>query len=240
LGTVSFAQVQSWRRRFDSKYGALYYPWILTPDPLRVENRPVRRVPPSGGVAGVYAANDLEQGVHHAPANRVVKFAQGAAEQLSDGEQDILNPMGINCIRDFPGRGLRVWGARTVSSDGAWRYVNVRRLMSFIEEALEEGLSWVVFKPNNTQLRTLIIASITAFLEALWERGALVGTTADEAFYIRCDSENNPPALSAEGKLLIEIGVALVRPAEFVVIRLGRLEDSFEIEEKQGRAYGNG
>ena len=101
----------------------------------------MRRVPPSGGVVGVYAATDLELGVDHAPANRVVKFAQGAPEEVSDGEQDILNPMGINCVRDFPGRGLRVWGARTVSSDGEWRYVNVRRLMSFIEEALEEGLA---------------------------------------------------------------------------------------------------
>lgn len=238
--TVSFAQVQSWRRRFDSKYGALYHPWILTPDPLRVEKRPVRRVPPSGGVVGVYAANDLEVGVHHAPANRVVKFAQGAAEPLSDGEQDLLNPMGINCIRDFPGRGLLVWGARTVSSDGDWRYVNVRRLMSFIEEALEEGLAWAVFKPNNTPLRSLITASVTVFLERLWEQGALVGTSADEAFYVRCDAENNPPAQAAEGKLLIEIGVAPVRPAEFVVIRLGRVEDSFEIEEKQGRGNGNG
>lgn len=235
----SFAQVQSWRRRFDSKYGALYHPWILMPDPLRVDNQPVRRVPPSGGVVGVYAATDLELGVHHAPANRVVKFAQGATEQVSDGEQDVLNTMGINCVRDFPGRGLRVWGARTVSSDGEWRYVNVRRLMSFIEEALEEGLAWAVFKPNNDDLRSMIIASVTIFLEQLWGQGALVGATADEAFFVRCDAENNPPDAAAQGKLLIEIGVALVRPAEFVVIRLGRLEDSFEIEEQRGRGYGN-
>ena len=236
----SFGQVQSWRRRFDSKYGALYHPWILTPDPLRVENRPVRRVPPSGAVVGVYAANDLELGVHHAPANRPVKFAQGAAEEISDAQQDILNPAQINCLREFPGRGLRVWGARTVSSDPEWRYVNVRRLMSFIEEALEESLAWAVFQPNNFQLRSLITAAVTVFLERLWEQGALVGGTAEQAFYVRCDAENNPDSETTKGRLLIEIGVALVRPAEFVVIRIGRVGESFEIEEKQGRAYGNG
>jgi hypothetical protein len=238
--TGSFGQVQSWRRRFDSKYGALYHPWILAPDPLRVENAPVRRVPPSGAVVGGYAANDLELGVHHAPANRPLKFTQGAAEEISDGQQDILNPAGINCLREFPGRGLRVWGARTVSSDPEWRFVNVRRLMSFIEEALQKGLEWAVFQPNGYRLRSLITASVTVFLDRLWEQGALVGASADEAFYVRCDAENNPDSETASGKLLIEIGIALVRPAEFVVIRIGRVDESFEIEERQGRGIGNG
>jgi uncharacterized protein len=237
--TGSFGQVQSWRLRFESKFGALYHPWILTPDPLRVENRPVRRVPPSGAVVGCYAANDLELGVHHAPANRLVKFAQGAAEEVSDGQQDVLNPAGINCLREFPGRGLRVWGARTVSRDPEWRFVNVRRLMSFVEEALEEGLQWAVFRPNGFQLRSLITASVTVFLERLWEQGALVGARAEEAYFVRCDAENNPDSETARGKLLIEVGVALVRPAEFVVIRIGRIDESFEIEERQGRGYGN-
>ena len=238
--TGSFPQVHSWRRRFDSKFGALYHPWILAPDPLRVENSPVRRVPPSGAVTGIYARVDLEAGVHYAPANRVLKFTQGPVDDVSDGEQDILNPMGVNCIRYVPGRGLRVWGARTVSSDPEWRFVNVRRLMSLIEEALDEGLAWAVFQPNNGTLRSQITASVTVFLESFWERGALVGATPEEAFYIRCDDDNNPPGDMAAGRLMIEIGVALVRPAEFVVIRLGRINDSFEIEEKKGRGYGSG
>ncbi len=203
-----------------------------------MENRPVRRVPASGAVAGIYAGVDLELGVHHAPANRLIRFALGAVEEVSEAQQEILNPLGINCLRELPGRGFRVWGARTISSDSEWRYVNVRRLMSLIEEGLEDSLAWAVFQPNNRQLRSDITASVTVFLEGLWEAGALVGRTAEEAFYVRCDEENNPPAEMDLGKLLIEIGVAPVRPAEFVVIRIGRIEDSFEIEERDARPYG--
>jgi phage tail sheath protein FI len=236
--TNSFSQVQSWRHRFDSKFGALYHPWVLVPDPLRVENRPVRRVPPCGVVTGVYAGVDLEQGVHHAPANRLIQFALGPLEDVSEAEQEILNPLGINCLRELPGRGFRVWGARTISRDTEWIYVNVRRLMSLIEEALEDSLAWAVFQPNGPKLRRDITASIHAFLETLWEAGALVGNTADEAFYVRCDEENNPPSAMDLGKLLIEIGVAPVRTAEFVVIRIGRIDDSFEIEERGRAPYG--
>lgn len=233
IGTTagSASEIQSWRHRFDSKFAALYYPWVLVNDPLRLGGETVRAIPPSGQVAGVYARTDLEQGVHYAPANCELRWTQAVAEEVSAVMQEIFNPAGINCIRTFPGRGIRVYGARTVSSDASWRYVNVRRLMSLIEESVEQSLQWTVFEPNNFALRNNIIVVLTGFLESLWQRGALVGRTPDEAFFVRCDSENNPPWLADMGRLLVEVGVAPVIPAEFVIFQIGRTEDTLQIDE---------
>jgi phage tail sheath protein FI len=233
---IDVAAIQSWRQRFDSKYAALYYPWVLVYDPLRLGGAVVRAIPPSGHVAGLFARTDTEVGVHKAPANIELRWAQGITDDISADVQSILNPLGINCIRNFAGRGVRLYGARTVSSDAAWRYVNVRRLLMMIEEAVEDATQWAVFEPNDLGLRHALILSISSFLEALWQRGALVGSTADEAFFVKCDSENNPPTLADLGQLLVEVGVAPVVPAEFVVFRIGKTADTLEIREANGRA----
>lgn len=228
---VDLGEVQSWRQRFDTKYAALYYPWILVRDPLQLGNQVVRRVPPSGHVAGVYAATDLAVGVHQAPANVALTWAQGLTTELTAVMQGLLNPMGIDCIRPFQGRGLRVYGARTLSSDTSWRFVNVRRLLSMIEHALLFSMQWAVFEPNNVFLQHSLRASISSFLEAVWKQGALAGNTADEAFFIICDSTNNPPAAAANGQLIVDIGVAPTEPAEFVVFRIGNAADALEVSE---------
>jgi hypothetical protein len=232
---VDLGEIQSWRQRFDTKYAALYYPWVLVYDPLGSGNRLVRAVPPSGHVAGIFARTDVGSGVHKAPANAALRWAQDVTAEVSAEMQGVLNPIGVNCIRSFPGRGLRLYGARTVSSDPDWRYVNVRRLMMMIEEAVEEAVQWAVFEPNDFYLRQTLNMAISNFLAALWARGALVGETAAEAFFVKCDGENNPPAVVDLGQLIADVGVAPVRPAEFVVFRIGRTEDELEIVEMRGR-----
>ncbi|MBI2931820.1 MAG: phage tail sheath subtilisin-like domain-containing protein, partial [Planctomycetes bacterium] len=169
LGSIP-QDVKAFREGFDSSYGFLYYPWLSINDPLT--DAP-KTVPPSGYVAGIYARSDTERGVHKAPANEVVRGAIGLQFQVSKSEQDSLNPDGINCIRTFPGRGIRVWGARTVSSDPAWRYINVRRLFNFVEESIEQGTQWVVFEPNDRDLWERVKRDITAFLTRVWRDGAL-------------------------------------------------------------------
>jgi phage tail sheath protein FI len=220
---LSPQQVEKWRSnevRYDSKYAALYYPWIQVTNPLG-NGKPLL-VPPSGHVAGVYARSDTERGVHKAPANEVVRGALGLATQVTKEEQDVLNPVGINCIRAFPGRGIRIWGARTVSSDPAWRYINVRRLFNFVEESIEQGTQWVVFEPNDIDLWERVKRDITAFLTRVWRDGALFGRTAAEAFYVKCDEELNPVEVRDAGQLIIEIGIAPVKPAEFVIFRISQ------------------
>jgi phage tail sheath protein FI len=215
-------QVNTWRMQetgYDSKYGALYYPWIQVTNPL---NGAGLLVPPSGHLAGIYARSDTERGVHKAPANEVVRGAIGLALQITKSEQDSLNPIGVNCIRAFPGRGIRVWGARTISSDPAWRYINVRRLFNYIEESIELGTQWVVFEPNDVDLWERVKRDITAFLTRVWRDGALFGTTPEEAFYVKCDEELNPPEVRDAGMLIIEIGLAPVKPAEFVIFRISQ------------------
>jgi hypothetical protein len=223
--------VATWRRRFDSKYAALYHPWVLVHDPLRTDGRLVRAVPPSGHVAGVFARVDNAVGVHHAPANEALAWATGAAAAVTAELQGLLNPIGVNCIRMLPGRGLRVYGARTVSAEPAWRYVNVRRLMTVIEEAVDQALQWAVFEPHDVYLRETVRLAVTGLLERVWEAGALAGANPDEAFFVNCDETNNPPADAALGRLLVDVGVAPVRPAEFVVFRVGRTNDQLEITE---------
>jgi phage tail sheath protein FI len=219
---LSPQQVAEWRQEktgYDSKYAALYYPWFSVLDPLTGNNR---AVPPSGHMAGVWARNDDSRGVHKAPANEVIRGAIRPETQLTKGEHDLLNPMGVNCIRAFPGRGIRVWGARTLSSDAEWRYLNVRRLFNYLEESIMAGTQWVVFEPNDDALWARIRRTISAFLVNEWRKGALFGLTPDEAFYVKCDRETNPAEGIDAGQVVCEIGVAPVKPAEFVIFRLAQ------------------
>ncbi|MEU7022817.1 phage tail sheath subtilisin-like domain-containing protein [Streptomyces sp. NPDC046203] len=221
---LSPQEVGDWRTDragYDSKYAALYYPWIRVADPSSTSR--ITLVPPSGHIAGIWARNDDQRGVHKAPANEVVRGAVALATQLTKGEHDRLNPAGVNCIRAFPGRGIRVWGARTLASDPAWRYLNVRRLFNYLEESILAGTQWVVFEPNDDALWARIRRTVAAFLVNEWRRGALFGLTPDEAFYVKCDRETNPPESVDGGQVICEIGVAPVRPAEFVVFRLSQL-----------------
>ncbi len=215
-------QIKEWRvdtAGYDSKYAALYYPWIKVFDPLSGTNA---HVPPSGHLAGIWARNDETRGVHKAPANEVIRGAVALQTQVTKAEQDLLNPVGINCLRGFPGRGLRVWGARTLSSDAAWRYLNVRRLFNYLEESILDGTQWVVFEPNDDALWARIRRTIGAFLVNEWRKGALFGLTPDEAFYVKCDRETNPAEGIDAGQVVCEIGVAPVKPAEFVIFRLAQ------------------
>jgi phage tail sheath protein FI len=211
-----------WRQEragYDSKHATLYYPWIKVFDPSTGQSR---FMPPSGHVAGVWARTDTERGVHKAPANEVLRGVIDLQNQLTKGEQDLLNPIGVNCVRAFPGRGVRVWGARTLSSDPAWRYLNVRRLFNYLEESILVGTQWVVFEPNDERLWARIRRNIYAFLVNEWRAGALFGTTPEEAFYVKCDSETNPTEVIDAGQVICEIGVAPVKPAEFVIFRLAQ------------------
>ncbi|RME74495.1 MAG: phage tail sheath family protein [Chloroflexi bacterium] len=215
-------QVNKWRMDvagYDSSYATLYYPWIQVMDP--VTNSP-KYIPPCGHIAGIWARNDNTRGVHKAPANEVVAGATGLAYNVTKGEHDVLNPNGINVIRAFPGRGIRVWGARTLTSDPAWRYLNVRRLFNYVEKSIERGTQWVVFEPNEPMLWGRIVRDVSAFLSTVWAQGALFGTTPDQAYYVKCDAELNPPETRDQGLLFIEIGMCPVKPAEFVVFRISQ------------------
>jgi uncharacterized protein len=221
LPGLSPQDVKSWRMaetNYDSKFASLYYPWLKVAGP---EGQPIA-VPPCGHMAGIYARSDNERGVHKAPANEVVRGALEAASKVTKGEQDTLNPIGVNCIRSFSGQGIRVWGARTLSSDPAWRYVNVRRLFNFVEKSIERGTQWVVFEPNDSDLWARVRRDVGAFLTGVWRDGALFGLTAGEAFFVKCDAEVNPPDVRDRGQLVIEIGLAPVKPAEFVIFRLSQ------------------
>lgn len=230
------SQVMGWRQQFDSSYAALYYPWVLASDPLRLSGQALRAIPPSGHAAGVIARTDRSVGAHKAPANAVLEWAQGFTLDVSEEWQALLNPLGINCLRALPGRGLRVYGARTLSSDPAYRFLNVRRLLLLIRRALYISLQWAVFEPQDFYLRQTLLLAISGFLAALRRKGALAGATPDQAFFVRCDEENNPPAEVDLGRLVVDIGVAPVHPAEFVVLRIGRTEDELEITELNGVA----
>ena len=215
-------QIKEWRvdkAGYDSKFAALYWPWVKAADPASGKNI---YMPPSGFVAGVWGRNDDTRGVHKAPANEVVRGAISLEVQITKNEHDLLNPVGINCLRTFPGRGIRVWGARTLSSDPAWRYLNVRRLFNYLEESILDGTNWVVFEPNDDALWAKIRRTISAFLVNEWRKGALFGLTPDEAFYVKCDRETNPAEGIDAGQVLCQIGVAPVKPAEFVIFQLSQ------------------
>lgn len=224
-------QIREWRvdkARYDSKYATLYWPWIKVFDP--VAGQPTL-VPPSGHMAGIWARSDDTRGVHKAPANEVIRGAIDLELLITKSEHDQLNPQGINCIRAFPGRGVRVWGARTLSSDPAWRYLNVRRLFNFIEGSVLGGTQWVVFEPNDMALWERVKRTINSFLVRVWRDGALFGATPQEAFYVKCDSETNPSEVIDAGQLVVEIGIAPVKPAEFVIFRISQFSGGASLTE---------
>jgi hypothetical protein len=228
LGVAGIAQ---WRQGFDSTYGALYFPWVEVVDPLRLQRSPTLRIPPCGHVAGQIAEWDLRVGVHRAPANAALNWVQDVTIPVDDRLAGELNPRGINAIRALPGRAIRVFGARTTSSDPDWRFLNVRRLLVSIRRALDAALQWAVFEPNDWMTRLKIDLAIRGYLTALWERGALTGAVPEEAFFVRCDDGNNPPRSRDLGQLIAEVGVAPSVPFEFVVVRVGRQNNSFEYAE---------
>ncbi len=211
----------------DSKYGGYYFPWVEVYDPFKGNIFQ----PPSGYIAGIYARSDGERGVHKAPANEIVRGAIGLKYNITRGEQDLLNPKGINVIRSFPNRGIRVWGARTISSDASWRYVNVRRLFNMVEQSIELGTQWVVFEPNDQRLWKRVTRDISAFLLRLWRQGALFGKTPEEAFFVKCDDETNPPEVIDAGQMICEIGMCPVKPAEFVIFRIGQMPSGGDVSE---------
>jgi phage tail sheath protein FI len=224
-------KIKEWRVEtagFDSKQATMYWPWIKVFDPASGQNI---FVPPSGHVAGIWARNDTTRGVHKAPANEVVRGAVTLEINITKGEHDQLNPEGINCIRAFPGRGIRVWGARTLSSDPAWRYLNVRRLFNFLEKSILNGTDWVVFEPNDQALWAKIRRTISSFLVMQWRAGALFGSTPGESFFVKCDDETNTAESIDVGQVICEIGVAPVKPAEFVVFRLSQFSGGTSLVE---------
>ncbi len=218
--------VQVQRNLYDSKYAALYYPWIQVYDPVTKKQI---NVPPSGHICGVYARSDNERGVHKAPANEKINGAlglektdSGDARIITKGLQEVLNPKGINCIIPFPGRGIRVWGARTISSEPLWKYINIRRLFIYVEKSIENATQWVVFEPNNERLWARVKQTITQFLTGIWREGALMGTTPEEAFFVKCDRTTMTQDDIDNGRLIIQIGIAPVKPAEFVIFRIAQ------------------
>jgi phage tail sheath protein FI len=217
------SQILSHRYNYDSEYAAYYEPWLETLD-LTTGN--TVQVPPSGHVLGIYARSDNNRGVHKAPANEVVNSITGIEFNFTNGEQDVLNPVGVNLIRSFTGRGIRVWGARTISSDGEWKYINVRRLFIFLEHSIDNGTQWVVFEPNNEALWAKVVATITAFLVSVWKTGALMGTKPEDAFFVKCDRSTMTENDIENGRLVCIIGVAPTFPAEFVIFQIGQFTAS--------------
>lgn len=229
------AQVQVHRSNYDTKYGALYYPWLAIPDPFPDNPRVTGNVliPPSGHMMGIYARSDIERGVYKAPANEVIRGIADLEVKLMKEHQDILNPRNINVLRNFRenNRGLRVWGARTLSSDPDWKYINVRRLFIFIEKSIDRGTQWVVFEPNDEPLWQRVKRVITAFLTQVWRDGALMGQTREEAFYVKCDRTTMTQNDIDNGRLIVQIGIAPVKPAEFVIFRIGQWTGGSSLEE---------
>jgi phage tail sheath protein FI len=218
-------QIKDWRSEvamYDSAFAALYYPWIKVDNPIGMNGNSEVYVPPSGHIAGVWARTDESRGVWKAPANDTIRGVLDLERTVSQNEQSLLNPIGINCIRPFGTRGIRIWGARTLASDSDWRYINVRRLFNMVEATILDGTQWAVFEPNDIALWEGVKRTLSGFLRGLWSAGALFGATADQAFYVKCDAETNPPESIDAGKLVVEVGIAPVKPAEFVVFRISQ------------------
>lgn len=225
--TDSLPDIQAQRQQFDTKYAALYHPWLLVPDPFPAGGlvRLDYPIPPTGHMLGIYARTDIERGVHKAPANEVVRGISGLERVLNKEQHDILNPypVNVNVIRDFRpnNRGIRVYGGRVITSDSDWKYVNVRRLLIFIEASIDRGLQWVVFEPNAEPLWARVRRSIVNFLTLVWRNGALEGTKPEEAFFVKCDRTTMTQTDIDQGRLICNVGVAPVKPAEFVIVRIG-------------------
>ncbi|HET9058298.1 MAG TPA: phage tail sheath subtilisin-like domain-containing protein [Acidimicrobiales bacterium] len=227
---MSPQQIQEWRSgvaMYDSAFAALYYPWIKVENPTPTNGSDAEiLVPPSGHLAGVWARVDDTRGVWKAPANETIAGCLDVEYPVTKTEQSLLNPIGINCIRPFGTRGIRVWGARTLASDTDWRYINVRRLFNMVETTILDGTQWAVFEPNDVKLWEGVKRTLTGFLSGLWRDGALFGSSPDQAFYVKCDAETNPPQSIDEGKLVVEVGIAPVKPAEFVIFRISQQKQS--------------
>ncbi len=213
-----------------SDYASFYFPWIKTRDPFFPSNRDLVTVAPSGYVAGVWARSDNVRGVHKAPANEPVTGALDLAYHVADAEQGTLNMRGINCLRYFPDSGILVWGARTIASNPEWRYLNVRRLFNMIEKSIATSTRWIVFEPNDQTLWKAITRDVSAFLTRIWRTGALMGSTPEEAFFVKCDEETNPQEEIDAGKVTIMIGIAPVKPAEFVVFQISQHQSGAQVE----------
>lgn len=222
-------QMKEWRSdvaMYDSPFAAMYYPWIKVANPIGTNGDSEIVVPPCGHVAGIWARTDETRGVWKAPANEVVRGALDVELNITKAEQGLLNPIGVNCIRPFGTRGIRVWGARTLSSNTDWTYVNVRRLFNMVETTIMNGTQWAVFEPNDVRLWEGLKRTISAFLRGLWRDGALFGATAEQAFFVKCDAETNPPESIDQGKVVVEVGIAPVKPAEFIVFRIAQIKET--------------
>lgn len=239
---LGMGAARAWRARFDSKFAALAYPWLRVRDPLAAPGAAslVRDIPAAGHLAGVCAASDLSIGVHKAPANVALAWVQDTTVAVDEAGRGVLNPLGINAVAAITGRGIRIMGARTVSSDPDWIYLNVRRLLIMIEKAIGLSIAWAAFEPNDVGTRTKLHLVLTTFLLSLWQRAALAGATPDEAFFVKCDDQNNPASLRDLGQLHVDIGVAPSKPFEFVVLRVGRVDNEFETTEVMGGVSGRG
>ena len=209
--------VATFRDMYDSTYAAMYHPWLQMFD---AGAKRTDYFPPSGAMAGIYARSDNSRGVHKAPANEVVRGCTGLSCNYNVGEQDILNPIGVNLIRALPGQGIRVWGARTISSNGLWKYVNVRRLFIYIEESIKANTNWVVFEPNSETLWSRVTRTIETFLATCWRDGALAGSSPEQAFFVECGPTTMTQDDIDNGRLICQIGIAPVKPAEFVIFRI--------------------
>ncbi len=215
----TLAQVRAMRGRLDSTYAAMYYPWVSVLDPI---TRREINLPPSGFLCGIYARNDINRAVWKAPANEVVTLALDFEHRLNKAQQDVLNPEGVNCLRFFEGRGFRVWGARTISSDPEWKYLNLRRYFAYLEHSIDRGTQWAVFEPNGDALWTNVRLTISDFLFNEWVSGALLGDKPEKAYFVRCDRSTMTQADLDNGRLICLIGVSVVKPAEYVVFRIGQ------------------
>lgn len=214
--------LRSFRSKYDTKYAAIYAPWIKIADPRPGGNGRLLTIPPSGSVAGIYARTDIERGVWKAPANAPVADAQDFEFRINKGVQDVLNPEGINCLRFFDQNGFRVWGARTLSRDPEWKYINVRRLFLFLEHSIDRGTQWVVFEPNNERTWANVRNTVWDFLFNVWTQGALMGTKPEDGFFVRCDRTTMTQNDLDNGRLVCLVGVAPAYPAEFVIFRIGQ------------------
>lgn len=216
---ATVAEVQAFRAAYDSKHAALYYPWVFAADG---QGGAQIALPPSGFACAIFARTDVTRGVWKAPANEVVTGALGLERDINKAMAEVLNPLGVNCIRAFAGRGIRIWGARTISSDPEWKYVNVRRVMTYLEASLGKGLEWAALEPNAPELWAEVVQTATDFLHNLWRDGGLLGAKSEEAFFVRCDRSTMTQANLDAGWLICQIGVAAARPAEFVTFRVGQ------------------
>jgi len=229
LPDMSIDDALEWRGHFDTSHAAFYYPWVK----VRVGNEIAPPVPATGFIAGLYARADLTEGVHRAPANIPIEGIVDVSRHLKKRERDHMFDHRVNTLNAFPARGLRIWGARTLSSDQSFKHINVRRLFILIRKSIEKYAQWVVFEPNEPSLWKRLTRSIDSFLNDMWTQGALVGGTKEEAYYVKCDEETNPPEARDVGQLLCEIGISPVRPAEYIIVRITQFTRERTDEEKE-------